>query len=121
MAKKPIDVDRRVPSPALPHGLHRSWKRSIHVTLLPSAKQRRALYDSDVPQEAEERHRQAQWAEEVSMGALTEENPDEEEGGGEGEGDRHAVEQPACRTVLKRLVDNQLFQVCWYVCYVPVI
>lgn len=61
-------------------------------------------------QEAEERHRQALWADEGTNGASFMEENELEEGGGI-IGNDEMMDHPAWRLVLRRLVDHNKFQV----------
>lgn len=68
-----------------------------------------AFHNVDTHQEAEERHRQALWADEGTNGAsFMEEKEDEERGGVLG---NEEMNYPAWRLVLRRLVDHHKFQV----------
>ena len=63
-----------------------------------------------VPQEAEERHRQALWADEGTNGASFMEEDEQDEGKG-AVGNEDLLGLPAWRLVLRRLVDHNKFQV----------
>lgn len=63
-----------------------------------------------VSQEAEERHRQALWADEGTNGASFMEEDEQDDGGGGG-GNEDLLGLPAWRLVLRRLVDHNKFQV----------
>lgn len=63
-----------------------------------------------IPQEAEERHRQALWADEGSNGASFMEDDEQDDGGGV-VGNEDLLGLPAWRLVLRRLVDHNKFQV----------
>ncbi len=61
-------------------------------------------------QEAEERHRQALWADEGTNGASFLEEDDQEEGGGT-IGNDELQDLPTWRLVLRRVVEHDKFQV----------
>lgn len=61
-------------------------------------------------QEAEERHRQALWADEGTNGASFVDDAEQLEGGGM-LGNNDMMDVPAWRMVLRRLVEHDKFQV----------